>query len=103
MLKKICTDSESSLKLKELGIIEKTFFYWWQFKNDEYVLSSEDEWIDSSDVKNKTGAYTLETLLKMLPYTYEATACLWDDGDEEDNLATTTAKMIIREKENEVK
>ena len=68
ILNKICTNFKTSKRLKELGIEEETFFYWWFYDFDKKVhLTSEHQYINSGHIKNKIKAYTLEQILEMLP------------------------------------
>lgn len=133
MLEKICTNFETSRRLNELGIENEAFFYWWFFDFDKkYHLTSEDECIASSHLKNnKTKAYTLEQILEMLPeYIVRkdkrsksgeivltlmlGKKSLWyanfmiEDSEEininEDcnNLTTAAAKLLIKLKEDKI-
>lgn len=132
MLNKICTDLKTSKKLKELGIEEETFFYWWFYDFDEkYHLTSDHSYVNPRHLKNKIKAYTLEQIMKILPqrivvkdsnsFSGETVLELIADQDsvyydnalihdspsiyiEEDcnNLATTAAKLLIKLKEDKI-
>lgn len=132
MINKICTDLNTSKKLKELGIEDEAFFYWWFCDFDgEYHLDSEDKYIHPRHLKNKIKAYTFEQILEMLPriiivkrqkrmlgvskesvyykdrlgYPVEPYICdrIFLKNAWNGNLATTAAKLLIKLDKDKIK
>ncbi len=128
MLYKICTDLETSKKLKEIKIKIETYFYWNQGienQEDTYYLVHEDERAaPQRDLVNEIPAYTLEQLLHILPFTlpgahestnnhlylrkdmwwnvgypYNGTNCFQISDYNNEGLATIFGKLIIKLKE----
>lgn len=127
MLKEICTDLETSKKLKELGFDCETWFVWAEIENKWQLLFNT---IDlPADHYHK--AYTLEQILKELPkdinsgrfhyninfdYIEECVEYKWMSDepytadkvllyelrDIEDNFATTVAKLWIKLRQGEI-
>ena len=103
MLNKICTDLETSIKLKEIGIDFDAYFYW----NTETV-NLETSGIKSF-IKEKylVKAYTLEQILGMIPDQFHdkiarETAIKIFDKSSDDNQATTAGKLLIKLKEGKI-
>lgn len=68
MLDKICTDFETSKKLKELGVDLPTNFFWFSNASTHVCEYHIDEYIDE-ELGGLIPAYTLETLTNALPNT----------------------------------
>ena len=114
MIKNICTDLETSKRLKELGFDDsKTQFVYWKGKPVFYDCLP---FYEINKIADLISCYTLEEILKQFP---KEDSCLnisykeWIHGinynDElnvfqqnDDNLATTAAKLWIRLKESEI-
>ena len=130
MLNKICTDLETSKKLKELGIeMESNFYHYEYFDSDRVTIHYDGNYDKKYDVK----AYTLEQILEMLPQyigdnvldddkkdpchfvmsknilyyinagcKYRDTMHLTTSKKTKDNLATTAARLLIKLKEDKI-
>jgi hypothetical protein len=119
MLEKICTDLETSKRLKELGCEAETDFCWIPC-NKKYMLV--DCKYEPIILKDDIPAYTLEQILNELPrnimisqIVYDLSIDNYDIGyhnilfkktyiqfSKQNNLATAAAKLLIKLKENEI-
>lgn len=125
MLEKICTDLETSKRLKELGFEAETDFYW--------TITTIDEWNKNrwniiyfkdrvmAKYEPTVPAYTLEQIISELPRIIEINNNIYHitisqysiyyinrlrlevfDQYQENNLATAAAKLWIKLKEDEI-
>ena len=127
MLNKICTDLETSKKLKELGVVWDTKLHAVTYGTEfgEFYCSLDDgEFYNEFNtrvtlqVNNYYKAYTLEQILKMLPHDYpmrdgtEITITASRIAEiakrcsikrlEDENLATTAARLLIKLVEDKI-
>lgn len=125
MLEKICTDLETSKRLKELGFKAETNFYW--------IITAIDEWNKNqwniiyfkdrvmAKYEPTVPAYTLEQILSELPDIIEVNNSIYYlmisknsiyyfshsklevfANYQENNLSTSAAKLWIKLKEDEI-
>jgi len=118
MLEKICTDLETSKRLKELGFKAETNFYW--------IITAIDEWNKNQwniiYFKDRVMAkYTLEQILSELPDIIEVNNSIYYlmisknsiyyfshsklevfANYQENNLSTAAAKLWIKLKEDKI-
>lgn len=129
MLKTICTDLETSKKLKELGFDDsKSEFVYW---NNEPCYYHSLPFFEIARINDLITCYTLEEVLSELPksfrssglwytlnfdYTEECIEYKWTSDEEHttdkiyiyqlrdttDNWATTAARLWIQLKESEI-
>ena len=129
MLKKICTDLETSKKLKELGFDDsESEFVYWKGKPEYYHNLP---FFEINRIQDLITCYTLEQILKELPKSFNSGALrynlnfdyteecieykwisdepytedkilIWELRDIADNFATTAAKLWIKLKEYEI-
>ena len=129
MLKRICTDLETSKKLKELGFDDsESEFIYWNGKPEYYHNLPHFE---IGRIQDLITCYTLEQILKELPKSFNSGALrynlnfdyteecieykwisdepytedkilIWELRDIADNFATTAAKLWIKLKEYEI-
>jgi hypothetical protein len=126
MLEKICTDLETSKRLKELGFEAETDFYWtittideWN-KNQWNIIYFKDRGM--AKYEPTVPAYTLEQILNELPrnimisqIVYDLSIDNYDIGyhntlfkktyiqfSKQNNLATAAAKLWIKLKEDKI-
>ena len=103
----MCTDVESSKKLKELGFKAKTDFYW-AIGFDSDGLHKGSEFLKYQNNKESyfvhIEAYTLEQIIRVLPksITERFTATAYKENVNYETLATTAAKLWIKLKESEI-
>ncbi len=123
MLEKICTNLETSKRLKELGIEVETEFYWAE-TGGEHLQYVESEVGMFHEAWTYTKAYTLEQILEMLPARLNiieiphdlvidqktTISYICDDVGHQlyslsigfDNLATTAGELLIKLKEDKL-
>ena len=125
MLEKICTDLETSKRLKELGFKAETNFYW--------IITAIDEWNKNqwniiyfkdrvmAKYEPTVPAYTLEQILSELPDIIEVNNSIYYlmisknsiyyfshsklevfANYQENNLSTAAAKLWIKLKEDKI-
>ena len=129
MLKKICTDLETSKRLKELGFDDsESEFVYWKGKPEYYHNLP---FFEIDRIQDLITCYTLEQILKELPKSFNSGALrynlnfdyteecieykwisdepytedkilIWELRDIADNFATTAAKLWIKLKEYEI-
>jgi len=129
MLEKICTDLETSKKLKELGFDDsESEFVYWKGKPEYYHNLP---FFEIDRIQDLITCYTLEQILKELPKSFNSGALrynlnfdyteecieykwisnepytedkilIWELRDIADNFATTAAKLWIKLKEYEI-
>jgi len=129
MLKRICTDLETSKKLKELGFDDsESEFIYWNGKPEYYHNLPHFE---IGRIQDLITCYTLEQILKELPKSFNSGALrynlnfdyteecieykwisdepytedkilIWELRDIADNFATTAAKLWIQLKNYEI-
>jgi len=125
MLEKICTDLETSKRLKELGFEAETDFYWtittideWN-KNQWNIIYFKDRVM--AKYEPTVPAYTLEQILSELPDIIEVNNSIYYlmisknsiyyfshsklevfANYQENNLSTSAAKLWIKLKEDEI-
>lgn len=125
MLEKICTDLETSKRLKELGFKAETDFYWtitaideWN-KNQWNIIYFKDRVM--AKYEPTVPAYTLEQILSELPDIIEVNNSIYYlmisknsiyyfshsklevfANYQENNLSTSAAKLWIKLKEDEI-
>ncbi len=129
MLKSICTDLETSKKLRELGFDDsKSEFVYWRDKPEYYHNLP---FYEIYKIQDLISCYTLEQILKELPKSFnsgglvynlnfdyteecieykwisdepytEDKILIWELRDITDNFATTAAKLWIQLKNYEI-
>lgn len=129
MIKQICTDLETSKRLKELGFDDsKSEFVYWNNKPCYYHSLP---FYEIDRIQDLITCYTLEQILKELPKSFNSGALrynlnfdyteecieykwisnepytedkilIWELRDIADNFATTAAKLWIKLKESEI-
>jgi len=129
MLKRICTDLETSKKLKELGFDDsESEFIYWNGKPEYYHNLPHFE---IGRIQDLITCYTLEQILKELPKSFNSGALrynlnfdyteecieykwisdepytedkilIWELRDIADNFATTAAKLWVQLKNYEI-
>lgn len=137
MLNKICTDLDTSKKLREIGVKKLAYFSWHgSFQEGEMIYkltkhefnNNDDNYLES----NNASAYTLEEILEMLPERIRLKSDSYPDRyfyyslkldmhlmklyyncsgelkyeteieNEDENLATTAGKLLIKLKEDKI-
>jgi|DEB0MinimDraft_10_1074344.scaffolds.fasta_scaffold112440_3 hypothetical protein len=129
MLEKICTDLETSKRLKELGFDDsESEFVYWKGKPEYYHNLP---FFEIDRIQDLITCYTLEQILKELPKSFNSGAwrynlnfdyteecieyksisdepyiedriLIWELRDIADNFATTAAKLWIQLKNYEI-